>query len=176
MKIEVTGFSGSGKSTLARKLGEIYNLPVLHVDTLHFEPNWVVRDNELLDKDLEEFIHTNDSWVIDGNYYRHVPERFDEADYIINLSFSPLTCLKRVHSRIKKYEGIQRDDQAIGCFDHPSLSFDLWVVFGSRGRKVVNRFKAIQKKYPDKIIQLKNQKQVDAFITRLVNHEPIGKN
>jgi len=36
MKIAVNGYSGSGKSTLARRLGELYQIPVLHLDTVHW--------------------------------------------------------------------------------------------------------------------------------------------
>ena len=44
MKIAVLGYSGAGKSTLARMLGEYYNIPVLHLDTVQFLPNWKIRD------------------------------------------------------------------------------------------------------------------------------------
>ena len=44
MKILVLGFSGSGKSTLARNLSNHYNLPLLHIDSIHFLPNWIIRD------------------------------------------------------------------------------------------------------------------------------------
>ena len=40
MKIAVLGYSGSGKSTLARKLGELYGVPVLHLDAVQFLPGW----------------------------------------------------------------------------------------------------------------------------------------
>ena len=39
MKIVVMGYSGAGKSTLARALGERYNVPVLHFDTVYWAPN-----------------------------------------------------------------------------------------------------------------------------------------
>lgn len=39
MKIAIIGYSGAGKSTLARKLGEKYNIDVLHCDAVQFLPN-----------------------------------------------------------------------------------------------------------------------------------------
>ena len=36
MKVAVIGYSGSGKSTLAKKLGRIYQCPVLHLDRINF--------------------------------------------------------------------------------------------------------------------------------------------
>lgn len=44
MKIAVLGYAGSGKSTLARALGELYGIPVLHLDRVQFTPNWQERD------------------------------------------------------------------------------------------------------------------------------------
>lgn len=40
MKIAVIGFSGGGKSTLARRLGELYGVEVLHLDTVHHLSGW----------------------------------------------------------------------------------------------------------------------------------------
>lgn len=40
MKIAVMGYSGAGKSTLAKKLGRLYDCPVLYLDRIQFEPGW----------------------------------------------------------------------------------------------------------------------------------------
>ena len=55
MKIAVLGFSGCGKSTLAQKLGEKYQLPVLHLDRVHFAANWVERELEDKLRDVAAF-------------------------------------------------------------------------------------------------------------------------
>ena len=39
MKIAVMGYSGAGKSTLAKKLGRLYDCPVLYLDRIQFEPD-----------------------------------------------------------------------------------------------------------------------------------------
>jgi len=41
--IVIVAGPGSGKSTLARMLGERLNLPVFHVDQIHWQENWVER-------------------------------------------------------------------------------------------------------------------------------------
>ncbi|UNU72638.1 hypothetical protein LU293_05835 [Moraxella nasovis] len=43
MKIAIIGFSGSGKSTLAKYLAKVYGLSVLHLDAVHWLPNWQER-------------------------------------------------------------------------------------------------------------------------------------
>ena len=44
--VVVIGPSGSGKSTLARKLAELYQIDVLHFDTIQFLPDWVIRSED----------------------------------------------------------------------------------------------------------------------------------
>ena len=46
MKIAIVGYSGSGKSTLARKLAELYQIDVLHFDTIQFLPDWAIRSED----------------------------------------------------------------------------------------------------------------------------------
>jgi adenylate kinase family enzyme len=40
-RIIIIGSSGGGKSTLARQLGDITGLPVIHLDKVFWNPNWV---------------------------------------------------------------------------------------------------------------------------------------
>jgi len=106
MKIAIIGYSGSGKSTLAAKLGNIYNCPVLYLDRVHFKENWVERDDETAKLIVKEFMDNNDSWVIDGNYTNLLREqRLIEADMIIFMCFSRMTCLIQAINRYKTYKG-----------------------------------------------------------------------
>ena len=68
MKIVVNGYSGSGKSTLARRLGKLYQIPVLHLDTVHWLPGWEEKEEEQERSEVRAFMDRNASWVIDGNY------------------------------------------------------------------------------------------------------------
>ena len=108
MKIEICGYAGAGKSMLAKELGNFYNIPVLHLDSINFEPNWVERDRNLLVEDIRKFMNENESWVIDGSYFERVPERYSEADYIIVMNFSRLKSLRRILKRSKTYKGMER--------------------------------------------------------------------
>ena len=93
MKIAIIGYSGAGKSTLAEKLSHCYSIPKLHMDTLQFQPGWQDSDREWMLTEMKNFLTKNESWVIDGNYsWCYYEERMQEADQIIFLNFSPLTC------------------------------------------------------------------------------------
>ena len=41
-KIVLIGSGGSGKSTLAKQLSHALGIPVYHLDTLFWKPNWKV--------------------------------------------------------------------------------------------------------------------------------------
>lgn len=60
MKIAILGYSGAGKSTLAARLGELYGLPVLHLDRVHFIPNWQERETSEKRRIVENFMRDND--------------------------------------------------------------------------------------------------------------------
>ena len=75
MKIQIIGFSGAGKSTLSKQLSKFYNLPVIHMDSLNFLDNWVERDRTEFNNIVNEFLDSNESWVIDGNYIRIATRR-----------------------------------------------------------------------------------------------------
>ena len=49
-RIAIIGAPGTGKTTLANNLGKIYELPVQHLDDIHYMENWVLRDTKQRDK------------------------------------------------------------------------------------------------------------------------------
>lgn len=165
MKIAVIGYSGSGKSTLSRKLGEKYGLPVLHIDTVEFKPNWVIRSLPEKQRIVAEFLSQNDSWVIDGNYGKlHFWERMEQADKIIMLQFSRLQSLLRVIRRYQMYKGeSSRPDMAKGCPEKLDFEFIWRVVYGGRKKELLDRYKKVIDLYSQKTIHLNTQKQIDAF-------------
>lgn len=113
MKIAIIGYSGAGKSTLAKKLSHYYSIPKLHMDTLQFQPGWQGGDREWMLTEMNNFLTKHEAWVIDGNYsWCFYEERMQEADQIIFLNFSPLTCLFRAFKRYLTYRGKVRESMA----------------------------------------------------------------
>ena len=53
------GYKRQGKSTLAKKLGILYDCPVLYLDRIQFEPGWKERDREEAKRMAETFLDEN---------------------------------------------------------------------------------------------------------------------
>jgi adenylate kinase family enzyme len=166
MKIQIIGFSGAGKSTLCKQFGKFYNLPVLHMDSLNFLSNWVERDRLEFNNIVDEFLDTNDSWVIDGNYFRISPKRYQQADLVLFLKYNRLTCIKGVIKRYKTYKNSSRPDMASGCKERLNFSFLMWVLFKGRTKKrrkhmleVVNNAKSAK--------VFKNRKELNKYLKEL---------
>jgi adenylate kinase family enzyme len=169
MKIQIIGFSGSGKSTLAKRLSEKYNLNVLYLDTINFSKDWKKRESASIQIDFDNFYNNNDNWIIEGNNYGRFLKRFDDCDKLIFLNINRFTCLKNILKRHKYYKK-QRDTRYDAPnYDKLTLSFLTWVLFGGRSRKYKNVIKELKNNFHDKFIELKNQKEIDAYLKSLEN-------
>ncbi len=166
MKIAVVGYSGSGKSTLARRLGELYDIPVLHLDSVHWLPGWAERPKEEEQTMVEAFLDGHESWVIDGNYGDLSYERrMAEADRIVQLLFPPLTALVRVLRRRRQYKGSNRPDLPEGCPEKVDGEFIRWVLWGGRTRKKRERYRRFRELYPEKTAVLRSRRQLDRYLS-----------
>lgn len=133
MKIQIIGYSGSGKSTLAKQLGEIFNIPVLHLDNTRFYGDWQERDLDEQRAIVKIFLNNNTSWVIDGNYSSVVPERYEQSDITIFLNYNRFYCYKKAKERYKKYRGTHRE--SCPCEEKFDFAFQYWILFKGRTRK-----------------------------------------
>ena len=168
MKIAIIGYSGSGKSTLAQLIAEKYNIAVLHFDTVQFKPNWEVRSDAVKKKMTEVFLDVHDTWVIDGNYsILSFERRMEEADVIILLLFNRFSCFYRAWRRSKIYADKTRPDMADGCKEKFDREFAKWILWGGRTKQVKQRYAGVISNYKDKVIVIKNQRQLDAYIRSL---------
>lgn len=167
MKIAIIGYSGSGKSTLAKKLSEIYNCPLLYLDTIQFKANWTVRDLDEGRLMVGEFLK-NDSWIIDGNYREFLQEkRLQDADKIIFMNFPRHICFPQAFKRYLHYKNKTRESMADGCNEKFDLEFIKWLLFEGRKKSIKNHYNEICKCYKDKITIFRNNKDVENFLASL---------
>lgn len=168
MKYLVMGHSGSGKSTLTKLISEIKHIPLLYLDCVHFESDWKARDDEQAKKIVKKFLNSNDSWVIDGNYFKfELEERVKQADVIIYLNFNRIECLIRAYKRYFKYKGKERESISKGCYETMDNEFIGWILKDGRSKKRIEKFNEIIKTPNKQIVVIKNQKQLDKFINAL---------
>ncbi len=163
MKILVIGYSSSGKSTFSKRIGNVYNIPVLHIDKIFFSPNWVERDKPQVEKEIRSFM-TNESWIIDGLYRKLANERFEIADQVFIFDFNRFKCLYGAMVRRVKFHNQIRDSIADGCLERLNFSFIWWILFGGRKKESKELLKNIKNTYHNKVIVFKTRKQASHYL------------
>ncbi|MBO4235543.1 MAG: adenylate kinase [Firmicutes bacterium] len=104
-KVIVIGSPGAGKSTFARKLRDITGLPLYYLDMIFHNPDKTTVPQKEFDKQLADILAT-DQWIIDGNYQRTLPLRFEKCDTIFFFDVPLEECLEGATERI----GTKRED------------------------------------------------------------------
>lgn len=66
-RIAVVGTTGSGKTTIAQALAELYELPHIELDALHWGPDWKEPPLEVFRQRVDQAL-AGPKWVVDGNY------------------------------------------------------------------------------------------------------------
>lgn len=105
LKVIVIGSPGAGKSVFSRKLKNITNLPLYHLDMLYHKKDGTHISKEELEEKLIN-IFKEENWIIDGNYQRTLELRLKECDTVFLLDFPLEDCLSGAESRI----GVKRKD------------------------------------------------------------------
>ena len=164
-RILIIGCGGSGKSTLARQMGDILNLPVVHLDKLFWHPGWVESTPEEMDEKIHAALQ-EPQWIMDGNFNRTLPKRLEYCDTVIYLDFSRIACLLGVIKRILTTYGTVRPDMGEGCPERIDLDFLKWVWNFNKNKReryyrMLNEAEGIEK------IVLKNRRAVKKFLKYL---------
>lgn len=166
-KIMIIGPSGAGKSTLARQLGEVLNLPVIHLDTFFWQPGWVRPLHDEWRTQQEQLLQ-GDSWIVDGEFTNTLEIRLAAADTIIMLDFPRILCLYRVFKRRFLFAGKTRPDMAQGCPEHIDQEFIWWIVWQY---PTIGRRRTMQKiqemNSAHKLIILRTPREVKRFVRGL---------
>ena len=104
-RIIIIGSPGAGKSCFARKLRDMTGLPLYYLDQVYHKPDRTTVTREEFDRKLLEIMQT-DNWIIDGNYQRTLPIRFEACTDVFFLDYPLEQCLEGAASRI----GTSRED------------------------------------------------------------------
>lgn len=126
-RVSIIGCGGSGKSTLAVWLGSILELPVVHLDAVHWMPDWEKPPREVWQRQHRELLR-GEAWILDGNYGGTMTERIAASDTVVLLALPRVTCLLRVFKRAIRHLGRSRPDLNPGCREQlPDREFLEWI-------------------------------------------------
>ncbi len=125
-RIVILGCSGTGKSTFARRIGARLDLPVVHLDTLFWEPGWVEAETPVFRERVIQALAAGE-WVCDGNYMTKTADlRLPQADAIVWIDQPVWLRIWRIAERALMHQGKSRVDLTVGCperFDRAFLAF-----------------------------------------------------
>ena len=160
-KIIVIGCPGSGKSYFSKKLKDILNYPIYHLDLIWNKPDKTTISREEFDSILNK-IFLEDTWIMDGNYQRTLEMRINACDTIILLDFDLEVSLEGATSRV----GQQRDDMP---WKEESLSEEFKnKILSFREEKLPEIYKLLDKYKDEKeIIIFKNREESNNFLDSL---------
>lgn len=160
-KIIVIGCPGSGKSYFSKKLKDILNYPIYHLDLIWNKLDKTTISREEFDSILNK-IFLEDTWIMDGNYQRTLEMRINACDTIILLDFDLEVSLDGATSRV----GQQRDDMP---WKEESLSEEFKnKILSFREEKLPEIYKLLDKYKEDKeIIIFKNREESNNYLDSL---------
>lgn len=113
-RVMIIGQPGSGKSTLARRLGELTGLPVVHIDTIHWQPGWVERTRDEKTRLCHE-VEARERWIFEGGHSETWDNRLARADLLVWIDRSAPLRFWRVLLRTLSLRGRTRPDLPENC-------------------------------------------------------------
>ena len=162
-KIIVIGPGGAGKSEMSRRLRDILNLPLYHLDNIFWKEDKTHVTRDEFDVKLSELL-SKDKWIIDGDYSRTYEIRMGKADTIIFLDYPLDVCLKGVESRIgKPRPDIPWEEES---FDP---EFKQWIIDWFKDKRPAVLSLIEKYRNTKNVIVLHNREEGDNYLTDLHN-------
>lgn len=163
-RILVIGSPGSGKSRLSKDLSLLLGLPILHLDYIyHIDNERQISRADLKDK-ITQFVLSNDSFIIDGNYNGTLEYRLAYADTVFFYMIDKEICMENA---VRRLQEPKRDDMAPG-FDHTKMDDDFLDYIRDFECNNISMIEHVLKKFPNvNVIRFKSYKQKDEFLENL---------
>ncbi|MEO8141745.1 MAG: topology modulation protein [Sphingomicrobium sp.] len=160
-RVMIIGPCGAGKSTVSHVLAARLCLPLIHMDQLNWQPDWVDAGNDRL-RGLLAVEVAKERWLIEGNYGSTMPMRLERADTIIYLDYPLPLCLWRLMKRIVTNYGRTRPDMPDNCPERFDPGFLWYVMRWNQGPR--QRTEQSLRDHEQKVIRLKNPRALALWL------------
>jgi len=174
-KIHIVGGAGSGKTYLSEILSSKLNISCYDLDDIFWDNSTDYynkkADKNVRDKKLKDILQ-NDSWIIEGVYYRWLSESFEKSDVIIIL---------KTHIFIRDFRIIKRFiKRKLGIVSFKKKDTFKGLIELLKWNHVYDKKNLIEIEdmldvYRQKKVLLKNRNEVSKYISIIVNNEYIKK-
>lgn len=167
-RVMIIGQPGSGKSTLARNLGLRTGLPVVHIDTIHWQPGWIERSRDEKTH-LCYAVEARDRWIFEGGHSVTWGNRMARADLVIWIDRSAALRFWRVLLRTLLQHGRSRPDLPENC---PEMLANLPEFFRFMWRTNKAARLKMQQLVADapsacRVVRLRSNRDTNAFLTSI---------
>ncbi len=167
-RILVIGSTGAEKSTVAQRLSAHHSLPNVHLDALHWGPNWTIRPE--FQREVEERI-ARDAWVMEGSYVFAIERAWPRAELVVWLDLPFATVLWRLlvrtfRRRLRNEELFGGNRESLRMHFLSKNSLILWLLKTYRKRR--REYAALAGQYPAiSLVRLMTRQSVEAWLEHL---------
>ena len=175
MRFNIIGTSGSGKSTLAKKVSNSFGCRYVEMDKVFWRENWTHLDDREFFQNLKLELE-GDFWVLDGNYTRTIPIKWEKPLIVIWLDLPFFPTLKqaifravgRAFSQEELWEGTNnRESFFKSFFTRDSIIWWTIKTFHKNRKRNSEHFK--DPKYSHiKFYRVSSHKESDQLIEKLL--------
>lgn len=159
-KVIVIGCPGAGKSTFSKKLHQLTDLPLFHLDLLYWNSDRTTVSKAVFIERLNNVLKLN-RWIIDGNYGSTIEMRMKECDTVFFLDFPVEVCLDGVKQR----QGKARSDMPWTETEDDDEFLEFIRSYNTESRPEVTE---LLKRYCDKeIIIFRSRQDVENYLKDL---------
>ena len=167
-RVMIIGQPGSGKSTLARAMGKHTGLPVIHIDTIHWQPGWVERNADEKTRLCHE-AEARDQWVFEGGHSATWDNRIARADLLIWIDRSPVLRFWRVFLRTLTQRGSTRPDLPEDCPEQLKNLLDLFNFMWTTRKSARAKMRQLAATAPStcRVVCLRSNRQTRQFLSSI---------
>lgn len=174
-RINIVGTSSSGKTTFSKLLSDILGFDHIEMDQIFWGPNWYWPSDDEFFANLRKTLEARNSWILDGNYTRTIPIKWEYVELVIWLDYSFVRTLLQSLKRTFK-RAIAREELWIGTGNRESFrksffskdSIILWMIkTHNKVRKKYERFMNDKNYSGIKFVRLRTPTESREFLNNI---------